>query len=339
MDTITQIALGASVGEAVVGRQVGRRAALWGGICGLLPDLDVLIPLGDAVKEFTYHRSASHSLFVLTALTPLLVALILKFSPTLAQYRRRWYMLVWLALTTHILLDSFTVYGTQIFWPLKTPPVMWSTIFIIDPVYTLPLLGGLLASLILSRQRNRGHLLNRAGLILSSLYLAWSIGAKLHVTATAHADLQRQGIAYTQVLTGPTPFNTVLWRILVMDERGYYEGFYSLLDQTTQVAFTHYPSHDELLAGIEGHWPVQRLQWFTQGFYAVHKMNDAVVMTDLRMGLEPTYVFNFKVGRIGNPHAKPVPSERARGIRSLDQLTWVWDRIWAPRPPDHQHSP
>jgi len=60
MDTVTQIALGAAVGEATLGRKVGKRAMLWGGICGLFPDLDVLIPLGDAVKDFTYHRSASH---------------------------------------------------------------------------------------------------------------------------------------------------------------------------------------------------------------------------------------------------------------------------------------
>lgn len=59
MDTVTQIGLGAAAGEAVLGRQVGRRALLWGGICGLLPDLDVLVPLGDAVRDFTYDRGAS----------------------------------------------------------------------------------------------------------------------------------------------------------------------------------------------------------------------------------------------------------------------------------------
>ena len=68
MDSITQIALGAAVGEVVLGRQVGRRAMLWGGICGLFPDLDLLVPLNDAVKELTYHRGPSHSLFVLAAL-------------------------------------------------------------------------------------------------------------------------------------------------------------------------------------------------------------------------------------------------------------------------------
>ena len=333
MDTLTQITLGASVGEAVLGKQVGRQAALWGGICGLLPDLDVLLPLGDAVKNFTYHRSASHSIFVLTLFTPLMVFLILKLRPALARHKRRWVLLVWLALVTHVLLDCFTVYGTQIFWPLKTPPVMWSTIFIIDPAYTVPLLGGLLAALILTRHRNRGHLLNTAGLVLSTAYLAWSVGVKLHVTAATHAELQRQDIAYSRILTGPTPFNTVLWRILVMDDGGYYEGFYSLLDKRPQIHFDRYASRSELLAGIEDHWPVQRLQWFTHGFYAVDKRFDSVVMTDLRMGLEPDYVFSFKVGRIGNPHAKPSPSEKVKADRALDRLAWVWDRIWDPDAP------
>ncbi len=57
MDSITQIALGAAVSEAVMQNKVGRKAALWGAICGTIPDLDVLIPMGNAVKDFTYHKS------------------------------------------------------------------------------------------------------------------------------------------------------------------------------------------------------------------------------------------------------------------------------------------
>ena len=117
MDSLTQLTLGAAVGEATLGRQVGNRAILWGAICGTLPDLDVFIPFGDAVRDFTYHRGFSHSLFVLAVLTPAMVWLILKFHPQTAPLRRRWYVLVFLSFFTHIVLDCFTVYGTQIFWP------------------------------------------------------------------------------------------------------------------------------------------------------------------------------------------------------------------------------
>ena len=88
MDSLTQMVLGAAVGEAVLGRRVGHKATLWGGVVATLPDLDVFIPLGDAVKDFTYHRAASHSLFILALLTPLVVALILKVHPATRVHRR-----------------------------------------------------------------------------------------------------------------------------------------------------------------------------------------------------------------------------------------------------------
>jgi inner membrane protein len=328
VDTVTQIALGAAVGEATLGRQVGRKAMLWGGFCGLFPDLDVLVPLGDAVKEFTYHRGPSHSLFVLAALTPLFVFVIRKLHPQTARHRLGWYALVYLAFATHVLLDCLTVYGTQILWPLSTPPVMWSTIFIIDPAYSIPLFLGVLAALILSRKKGWGHAISAACLILSTAYLVWSAGAKLYVNNHAHESLKRQNIAYDRLLTVATPFNTLLWRVLAMDADEYYEGYYSLLDDTRDVRFTHYKSDRNLLNGLEHHWPVRRLQWFTHGFYAVNQAGDDIVMTDLRMGGEPSYVFRFKVGQTGSPHSVPKKSERVYDERNWEGLKWVWRRIW-----------
>lgn len=332
MDTITQVALGAGVGEAVLGRQVGRRAMLWGGVCGLFPDLDVLVPLGDAVKDFTYHRGPSHSLFVLAALTPLFVYAIRRLHPQTARFHTRWYALVYLAFATHVLLDCLTVYGTQILWPLKTPPVMWSTIFIIDPAYSLPLFVGVLTALILSRKSRLGHVLNKIGLGLSALYLTWSIGAKQYVDIAARESLKNQNITYERLLSVPAPFNTLLWRVLVMDGQGYHEGFYSLLDEGRHIRFDYHDSDPDLLDGLERHWPVERLKWFTHGFYAVERLAGDIVMTDLRMGLEPNYAFSFKVAERGNPHAVPTKSGRVSGERGWQQLTWVWQRIWTEDP-------
>ena len=336
MDSVTQIALGAAVGEVVLGRRVGNRALLWGGLCGLLPDLDVLIPYADAVKSFTYHRGFSHSIFVLTALTPLVVWLILKVHPATRTYRRGWFTLVFLAFVTHILLDGLTVYGTQILWPLATPPVMWSTIFIIDPAYSIPLFGGVTAAAIMSRNIGRGHRIAVICLALSTLYLAWSIGAKLYVEQTARQALARQSIVYQKVLTVPTAFNTVLWRVLVMDGRGYYEGFYSLLDKDSNIHFTRYTSNEELLDGLAAHWPVKRLQWFTHGFYATHQRDGAVIFTDLRMGMDSQYFFRFKVAERGNPHSVPTQATRIRAPRDAGQLLWIWKRMRHSDPDQHR---
>ena len=43
MDSLTQIVLGASVGELVLGKKIGNKSILWGAIAGTIPDLDVLL--------------------------------------------------------------------------------------------------------------------------------------------------------------------------------------------------------------------------------------------------------------------------------------------------------
>ena len=335
MDSVTQLALGAAVGEASIGRQVGNKAILWGAVLGTLPDLDVFIPLGGAVEDFTYHRSFSHSLLVLALLTPLVVWLILKLHPRTREYRNRWALMVYLVFATHVLLDSFTVYGTQIFWPLITTPQSWSTLFIIDPAYTLPLIVGVMAALVMSRQRHRGHLLNSAGLALSTLYLAWSLGAKLYVESVARDSLARQGVEYQRLLSTPAPFTTLLWRFVAMGEEGYFEGYYSFLDGHDGVTGQRFDSRVDLLDSLAEHWPVQRLQWFTHGFYKVSQESEAVVISDLRMGLEGDYVFRFQVAELNNPHPTPITARRMQdGPRNTGRLSRVWKRLW-----DHTVAP
>lgn len=328
MDSVTQITLGAAVGEAVLGRKVGNRAILWGAIAGTLPDLDVFIPLGDVVRDFTYHRAASHSLFVLALVTPLLVWLINRVHVQHRQYTRQWALMIYLVFATHVLLDSFTAYGTQIFWPFVTTPMTWSTIFIIDPLYTLPLLVGLIAALVMTRNNSRGHRINQLGLMVSTLYLSWTLVAKFIVENNVQAALEKQNISYQRVFTVPTPFNSILWRAVVRDASGYYEGYYSVLDSHNDIQFRYYNSDEQLLSGLEDHWPVQRLKWFSKGFYSVSREDKAIVISDLRMGVEPSYVFSFKVGEISNPHAVPSVPQRVNRPRDLAFLEHMWTRIW-----------
>jgi inner membrane protein len=300
---------------------------LWGGICGTLPDLDVFIPFGDPVADFTFHRSFSHSLLMMALVTPLIVWLIRKIHPGDAHHRAGWFALVYLAFATHALLDSCTIYGTQIFWPLDATPMTWGSLFIIDPAFTLPLIVGLVAVAVTRRNPSLGYRINAAMLTVSTLYLGWSFAAKGHVQGVAEKSLAAQGRAHDRIVTLASPFNTILWRIVAMDRDGYYVGWYSLLDDTDTVEFQHYPSDPSLLGGIEDHWPVARLRWFTKGFYRVSQLGESVVMTDLRMGIEGSYVFRFKVGVAGNPHSLPRPAEQLPAELDTSRLPWLWARI------------
>lgn len=331
MDTVTQIALGAAIGEAVLGRRVGWRAALAGGICGTLPDFDVFVPLGDPVSDFTYHRSVSHSLFVLALAAPLVAELIIRVQKNAREHWRGWYAVAFLALLTHPLLDGFTVYGTQMFWPIDTTPVAWATIFIIDPAYTIPLLIGLGCALALGRNSPLGHRINITGLALSTAYLGFTIIAKQQANAAAHAAVQRAGLDNARVMTIAGPFTSLFWRIVAVDGTHYHNAYYSILDrQTDPLHFSSHPRNMDLLEGLDGDWTTSRLKWFTKGFYTVRREGGNVIFSDLRMGFEPNYVFTFKIGKISNPH--PVPLERPERVavsQDLSGLSWVWQRLWS----------
>ena len=229
MDSVTQLVLGASIQGAMLGRWQGRKALVYGAALATLPDMDVLIDYGDAVADMTYHRGFSHSLFVLAALAALLTWLIRKRWPDAGYSGRRLFMTLALVLCTHPLLDSFTTYGTQLFWPLTTPPVAISSIFIIDPLYTLPLLLATLVALVIGLGRS-GRRWQYAALALSSLYLGSTLVGKTMAEHRLQAALEAQNLQPDSVFSTPTPFNTLLWRVMAVDGDIYYEGLTGWLD-------------------------------------------------------------------------------------------------------------
>ena len=134
MDSLSQLVLGAAVGGAVLGHRAGPTAMRWGGVVATLPDLDVFVSLGDPVSDFTYHRSATHSLLMQSLAAAPIAWLILRFHARERERWRSWILLVWLALVTHSLLDLCTIYGTQLLWPLTNHPFAVGSVFIIDPL-------------------------------------------------------------------------------------------------------------------------------------------------------------------------------------------------------------
>lgn len=74
MDSITQAALGAAMGQAVLGKKMGNRAMLIGAIAGTIPDLDVFSRffLSHEVYALIYHRGLTHSILFTLLVPPLL---------------------------------------------------------------------------------------------------------------------------------------------------------------------------------------------------------------------------------------------------------------------------
>jgi inner membrane protein len=332
MDSLTQLTFGAACGEAVLGQKVGRKALVWGAVLGTLPDLDVFIPLGGPVNDFVYHRGFSHSLILLALFSPIIAWLISKIHPETKPHYRGWVLLSFLVLEASVLLDFLTIYGTQILWPFDRTPLAYPVLFIIDPLFTLPVLSGVLAALTLKRNRSLGYRINSMGLFLSLAYLVWALGAGEFVERRVKEKLARQEVSYSQFISSPAPFTTLLWRVVGIHKNQYFETYFSIFDQNTPLVIDFYPRNLALMAGIEEHPPVAKLKWFTRGYYALSTAGDHVVMTDLRMGSEPDYVFRFKVARLNDQHALPIGDERLRTTPDWRRLAWVWKRIWNPVP-------
>lgn len=330
MDSVTQVVLGACVAGAVVPPGHRRKALAVGAALGTLPDLDVFIDFGGAVENFTYHRGFSHSIFVLLPLAVLIWLLLRRWWLPVREAPRHWLAAIMLALVTHPLLDAHTAYGTQLWWPLSSPPVSWSTLFIIDPLYTLPLLLAAVLVLVRPAARWSGTVLI-SGLLLSSAYLGWSWLGKSLVEENARQALQQYGLENAPVFSVPAPFNTMLWRVVVMTENGYLEGFDSLLIDEGPMRFTAYPSDTRALRQASDVWAVERLRWFANGFVRAALQGDLLVISDLRMGQEPYYVFSHVAARRGNPHWHAIKTRLLPpDYDTAELLRQVWRRIWQP---------
>ena len=340
MDSLSQMALGAACTVAVMGRRTAvGKAAGWGAVLGTLPDLDAFIDHGDPLLNMVLHRADSHALLYLTLLAPLLGMAIAWWSGEAAQWRR-WVLAAWVVLFTHPLLDLMTVYGTQLARPFTEHPYAVGSVFIIDPLYTLPLLAGLGVALA-TRRTVTGLRANHIGLAASTLYLTWGMAVQQHVSEVARRSLQAQGVQAERLLVTPTAFNSVLWRVLASADGHYHEGYHSLLDAPPApgqpaIAFERYVHVPSQAAGWTDHPAVRRLAAFSQGHYKLQVRDGRVLLSDLRMGQEPYYIFTFDIGAHGGPHSvAPEPViHRAERIDLARGWSWLWRRaLGQPLPP------
>ena len=297
MDSVTQAVLGAGIAGAMMGARYGRKALLAGAALATLPDLDILIDYGDPLSQMINHRGFSHSLFVLTGFSIFLAWLARRFRLLGSEpVYGRLLLTIWLILITHTLLDAFTSYGTQIWWPLQPPPASWSSVFIIDPFYTLPLLIGVLVALFVGLRPGVVRALLYL-LLLGGAYLLLSLGAKQWAEHRVHTMLAEQGHRPVAMFSVPQPFNIVLWRVVArLDDGNYIEAVTGMLDQRPP-EFIAFPSNATLGAALQPREAIDGLRWFTDDWLRYDDIAGQLVVSDLRMGIGTGhYSFRFVVG-------------------------------------------
>lgn len=286
MDSITQAALGAAIGELMLGKRLGNRAIAWGALFGTLPDLDILLsPLLDTAGNLWWHRGPSHSLLVMIVASILLGPRLAKrwkrekVSPTLAG----WF--VFLAWSTHVLIDCFNVYGTEVLWPFANTRVGFNNLFIIDLCFTLPLLITLVKIYFLKHKKQllQRRKLNLWGLGIASAYVLISVGMKSIASSDFESDLSRRNISFLRRMEAPTPFNIFLWRSVVDLGDSFWVGYRSIFEsKDTPIRWTIYPKGENSLIGHHQMREVKTIKQFADGWWIARPHVKGAWMADMR---------------------------------------------------------
>jgi inner membrane protein len=196
---------------------------------------------------------------------------------------------------------------------------------------TLPWAAGLVVAL-RAASPQRAHQAVVWGLALGLAYLGWGAAVQQHVLAQARAALQAQGLPSERVMATPTPFNSLLWRVVAVGQGQIHEGFVSLLDAPGPMRFDRFDQGLPLAAALQGHDGLARLRRFSDGFWALRPQPDGrLLLIDLRMGQEPHFVFRFAIARRDATGGRwePIAPAVAAGSRAPvgPALSWLWRRM------------
>ncbi len=279
MDSLTQAALGAAIGHATLGRYIGRRGMILGAVVATIPDLDVALYLCyDRFDMLSIHRGYSHSILFCLLLSIVLTLVFKRIRRRTDIPLFRLWLFHLLALTTHPLLDAFTAYGTQLFLPFSDCRFGWDSINVVDPIYTLPLIAGLMAAMYFERSS-----LNLLGLALSSIYLLSTLFIKDRITDRLLRDLTAEHVDHIDIATIPVGVASLHWYGMARDEQRLYLKKYALLDDSTD-AFQVFDRNEELLdlLTIE---QSEVMRWFAKGFYTVSKEGNDLIFYNLQVDM------------------------------------------------------
>ena len=216
MDTITHGITGVLVSRALPG---GDRAPMMvAGLLGALaPDLDSIARLWDPMAAITVHRGATHS-FLGGAVVALAVA------GLMWAFRRDSFFLLfgfaYLGLLSHIGSDLLTSFGTAILWPLTDRRFALAQHYLIDPIFTILVLGFLIASF---RLQQRMVSLAITGLLAIGLYVIITAAVQRSAFIRWQEFMELQGILPTRSVVIPLFPGPFRWQGISETKEAFYQ--------------------------------------------------------------------------------------------------------------------
>jgi inner membrane protein len=288
MDLLTQGLLGAACAVSVARRPELRPALAIGFFAGMLADADVLIrSSSDPLLTLEYHRQFTHALLFIPFGAAF--AALLCWLPARRRLQpRRIYLYAFFGYLPSGLLDAFTSYGTQLLWPFSDARIAWNAVSVVDPLFSLALVTGLLVGAL--RQRPAAA---RIGLAIALLYLGAGLLQRERAEAFAAEIAAARGHPVERLQAKPTLGNLLLWRII------YLSGGHFHVDAVRVPpwgASRHYPGGalpqfdpadlEALPADSLLRQDVERFAYFSDGYLAWHPQRPEV-LGDVRYAMLP----------------------------------------------------
>ncbi|MBT4160522.1 MAG: metal-dependent hydrolase [Gammaproteobacteria bacterium] len=270
MDPISQGSLGAMLAQSASSKEKVKSATLLGCFGGLAPDLDILIVSPtDPLLFLEFHRQFTHSLIFIP-----IGALIV----TLVMYRwlgkgltfRESYICCLLGYATHGLLDACTNYGTQLFWPFSTERFAWNNVSIVDPLFTLPILGLIVFGVIRKKPA-----LGRIAMLWAVSYLIFGVFQRERAEELGYALAASRDHDPVRLEAKPGFGSMLLWKIVYEAGDRYYVDAVRL-----GVNGRQYPGDNAEKLDLKKHLPwldltsqqakdIERFRWFSNDYLAV----------------------------------------------------------------------
>lgn len=285
MDSLTHFVMGAAIGELTLGKKVGKKALIWGGLAANIPDIDGIFQyLFSPASSTLFHRGISHSLLLMVLLAPLIAWGINRMYKGNKNSFKGWFKLVFFAWASHLCLDVFNTYGTGLFEPFSHVRVAYDAIGISDLFFVLPLIVAAVISFVSRKTSKLPQIVSVIALTFSFLYLGLTIMNKQHIESFTKAELDRQHIPYSRVLTSPLPITNFAWTVVAEDENGFWKGTYSATTED-EIKFHFIPKNYNLASDIQDVKDFKTLQRFSKGYYVLRKGSDNnIILSDLRFG-------------------------------------------------------
>lgn len=285
MDSLTHIVLGACIGEAFAGKQVGRKAMLWGALMQSIPDIDFVASFWmNPVNDLLAHRGFTHSFLFIVIVAPLVAVVAERWHRPHDISLKKWVLFFATEMLVHILLDGLNAYGTGWFEPFTHYRASFNLLFVADPLFSIWPAIAFVLLLVRRKDHPRRHKWVTTTFVLCGAYIVLGMVNKSVVDHKVKAIAAKNGITYNRYLSTPTPLNNMLWYVVMEDSVGYHLGYRSVWDKGDSMHFTYFVRNEAFLEPIEDLEDAHRLVRFSQGYYTIERWDSTLVFNDLRFG-------------------------------------------------------